>query len=82
MALREKNFRHINRENKEQVFFHQKFWETIAFQTFVRKISKNNGIIRLDQIFNLGTIKRNLKYLTGNIIKKPYKKYVFRINIS
>jgi len=30
MALREKNFRHIIRKNKEKVFFHQKFWETIA----------------------------------------------------
>jgi len=30
MALREKNFGHIIRKNKEWVFFDQKFWETIA----------------------------------------------------
>ena len=44
-----------------------------TFQPSVRKISKNSGIIRLGQIFNLGPIKRNLKYLPGNK-QDPIKK--------
>ncbi len=37
-----------------------------TLQPSVRKISKNNGAIRLSQILNLGPIKRSLKYLPGN----------------
>ena len=35
-------------------------------------LSKNNGSIRLGQIFHLSPIKRNLKYLQGNM-KGPIK---------
>ena len=43
------------------------FLYIFTFQPFVCKISKNNGIIRLGQIFHLSPIKRNLKYLQGNM---------------
>jgi hypothetical protein len=49
------------------------FLYIFTFQPFVCKISKNNGIIRLSQFFHLSPIKRNLKYLPGNI-KDLYKK--------
>ena len=52
-----------------------------TFQPFVRKISKNYGIIRLGQVFHLDLIKRNLKYLPGNI-QDPIKQNIFRISIS
>ena len=51
------------------------FLYIFTFQPFVCKISKNNGIIRLGQIFHLSPIKRNLEYLPGNI-KDIYKKSI------
>ena len=57
------------------------FLYIFTFQPFVCKISKNNGIIRLGQIFHLSPIKRNLEYLPVNI-KDIYKKIYIELALN
>ncbi len=70
----------ILRERVKIFFVKIIFVYIFTFQPSVRKISKNNGTIRLSQILNLGPIKRNLKYLPGNI-QDHIKLYILRTNI-